>query len=251
MKLVFQDLLESKELRSKRREMLQRLQNATHFTAKSMFEIATNLLTYGAVWNSDGTKVVVEKQGIIALVDSDFFIKQFGQSLAVFGKYKSALGSKAMSFHTARSVWLAKTNFYANIFASGLTSLFESGIYVLWFQHHFITRGELLFIIGMRRDEIIEIPQGEEATTLEQVLVVFVIYLSMALVSFTVFLVEFRARAKILLRNANHRISEYFRNLVAYPSFHGNSKNSTAKLGNKVPYKERKTRRIRIMSTVT
>lgn len=139
------------------------------------------------------------------MVDTSGSCKQLMQSLDFFGKYKLPKPHSAMSFHTARNVWVVQKNFFANNFASGLSSLVEGGIYQLWGINDRVRQYRVDTLITFRRMN--KIKNGSlsaglseaEATTKEQVQVPFVLFGGMLLASVAAFMGELKLKLKILL----------------------------------------------------
>lgn len=106
---------------------------------------------------------------------------------------------------------MMRRNFFTDIFAMGLTSFVELGIYGRWHRNYWL-KSEMasqldLGKVNKFRNTSLEPYHdrgkdvGPEATTLEQVTIPFVIYLSMALAALTVFIKECKHDLNIILRS--------------------------------------------------
>lgn len=81
-------------------------------------------------------------------------------------------------------------NFFADIFATGLSFLIEDGIYERWARNNDVAiyQKEL----GFRKVNESRDLSDAEATTVKHVAVAFIIYFGMSLVSMAVFISEFK-----------------------------------------------------------
>lgn len=192
---VIPNLIADSKNHSRKQKTYSNLLNDVILASDFIFNVAKNISATDTIWNSNGTQVVLEKQGIFSLIDHSDYLKLFHHSLALFGKYKPAKAHNAMNLYTLRNVWHVQKNFFANIFLTGLISLVESGIYERWEKNGNIQRIYLDSYFAFRgiNNESYKI-NGEdtEATTLGQVRVPFVLYLGMSLASLVVFLIEYK-----------------------------------------------------------
>lgn len=169
-----------------------RLAKVIHFTSGHPFEIAMNLSMHGSIWTAKGAKVVGGKERMYAFVDHSINFKGNRHILSLFGEYKPARPHNAMTFYTLRTIWLVRKDFFTNIFAVGLTSLVESGIYGWWDK-----RIETMQLVShvlfreMNDTRVLKlIPGDAEATTIEQTRVAFDLHLDMMLVTLLIFIRE-------------------------------------------------------------
>lgn len=183
-----------------KQNIYRRLGNETQFASGNVIQVVKNLSSFGIIWSSKGTKVVLGKEGLFAVVDNAVALNLFRQNLALFLKYKPATGHNLMSFYTQRNLWLVQNNFLENNFVSGLTTLVEGGLFQRWDINYRIVRLRLRGLVAFREmrkcgSQSIETglnKRNAEATTLEQVTVPLDLYLGMVLASVCVFLKEFR-----------------------------------------------------------
>lgn len=205
--LVIRELVSVETQSNRTREMYQRLQKVVRTARNSSYTLVTDDSTFILCWytNSNETQAVVGKTGMFAVVDSSLALQLFREMLTVFGDYKSAKPHNSMSFYWRRIVWFVQNNFFANLFATGLTSMVESGIYGRWFANGNIHRPLLQFynthkMKYRRRDKIIY--SEFEATSIAQVSVPFYLLLAMELGSVAIFLHECKHAIKMCLWSA-------------------------------------------------
>lgn len=204
---VIPDLVTDETLTTRKKETYNRLRNVAHFPSNFPLIVAQNLSTQGFVLYPNATKVSVGTLGLFAVVEGFNYFKLFGKCVTLFGKYKPSRSHNSMSFFTLRAFWIVRKNFFANIFATGLTSLVESGIYQRWKKHARITKLEMIFIAVFREMQASSNESmdsgwrdaGYEPTSLEQVTVPLVIFLGMLLGSLAVFGVELYLKFRVLL----------------------------------------------------
>lgn len=196
--------------------MYHRLQKEIRFAALPDFPVAANLSIHGFLWDCNTTKFTPGKDGVFAVVDNVNNFKLLETSFGFFGKFKPARAHTSGNFYTSQSVWIVGRNLFANIFATGLTSLVESGIYGRWVDNAYIAKIRMESYVTFRKikKEIIDVPAndgGAQATTLEQVKVPFVLYADMALGSLIVFSQELKLGLQLFLRDRVTRIPRNFR----------------------------------------
>lgn len=198
---IIPSLVADETLNKRLRDMYSRLKNVVRTALNSSHDIVSDFSTYVIMWYSDQSEVVVGKQGMFAVVDSSCNLKPFGHMLALFGKYKSARPHNSMSFFTGRIYWYVQNNFFVNLFATGLSSMIESGIYGWWYKNGNIQKPLLQYYASygkIYKGQSQLIGTEFEATTLELVSGPMHLYLGMLLISLAVFLYEFRCTLKTL-----------------------------------------------------
>lgn len=196
------DILAEEGITREKQEMFTRLRNMTHLILLTFFHGAWPVSNSGFFRNSNGTEVVV-KSGIFAVVGSSG-LKQFHHALTLLGKYKAAKAHILQSFYATKEFFCIQKNIFTDILAMGWASLVESGIYRVWKTNYFIAKPQMEAYLGFRkvkRESNAAIGGSGaadfEATTLEQVTIPFVLYLSMMLTSGAIFLIEFKLKVSL------------------------------------------------------
>lgn len=175
--------------------------------SKNPFEVAWNVSRHGFFTNFNDTKVIVGKQDIFAVVDGKRRLKKFRDNLDLFEKYKPAKQHNSMSFYSISSFLYMNKNFFVELFSTGTASLSEGGFFQRWSKYYWTVKPQMSSYVVFKKmsEERNATSDGRndrrdaEPTTLEQVRVLFVIYLGMLLVSTTVFLKEFKHTLNILV----------------------------------------------------
>lgn len=222
LKEVIPDLKADERLPTQKQGMFNHLSKIIRFSSDPPFYIAWDLSNSGFLRTQNRTRVFLRKTTIFGVVDNFFILNQFRQSLALFGKYKPAKGHSSMSFYTSREVWFVQRNFFMEIFATGLTSLVESGIYERWHDNYVRGRYQLAAYARFR-----EIKKGVnnsiktdayatdgQPATLEQVGVPLALYLGMVLGSMMVFMYESKLRVKVLMSVITKYLLNFFNYLL-------------------------------------
>lgn len=136
--------------------------------------------------------------GIFAVVDYSDTFTRFCQCLELFRKYKLAKGHSSMSFYTMQTFWFVERNFFTNIFARGLASLVENGIYGRWGRNVKIERRQMEYYVQFREEDVGRNKSvganSAEATTLDQVRVVFVLWFGLSVAAAAIFMVECKVK---------------------------------------------------------
>lgn len=133
--VVIPHLAADENLTKQRKETYDRLKNVVQIALNSSYTVVTDLATYAMAWYSNQSKVVAGKSGMFGVVDSHLNLKPFRHMLALFGKYKPSRPHNVMDFCRFKMVCFVQNKLFAKLFASGLTSLVESGIYHWWYEN--------------------------------------------------------------------------------------------------------------------
>lgn len=210
------DLVAGDGVTPQKQELYQRLRNCLHFVFDDNF-VAVWKIFFGYFTSANGTRVGIQNDAMFAAVDHSDTLKVFGYRIALYMRFKSAVQPKARSFYTMRMFWMIKTNFFAKIFAQGLTHLVEGGIYQKWYKHYSVVEHEGILRIQfnqiLKNENVSIAGEDAEATTVEQVRVPFVLYLGMSLGSAAVFMQEIKHILKRLMQNA------YYAGVVSFRKF--------------------------------
>lgn len=166
---------------------------------------------------------------MFAVVDSHACLKPFRHMLALFGTYKPARSHNTMDFFKIGMAWYVQKFFFANIFASGLTSLVESGIYGWWYENGNIQKPLLEYYgsfkkIYKKQNKVIG--SEFEPTSLEQVSAPINLWLGMLLGALTIFMYEMKCALKVLVFSASNRVSPFVLRMLNRTTLFGFGKNT-------------------------
>lgn len=210
--IIIPAILANEKLSRREIEMYNRFGNVVQIALNSSYHIVADYSTYSVVWYryTNEIEAIEGRKGVFAVVDSSPHLNPFRQMLALFGKYKPARPPNYMSVYIMRNVWFVQKNFFANIFATGLTSMVESGIHGRWYENGNIQPSLVQYYASYEKTYIKQnklIGSQFEATSLEQVNVLMQLFLGMLLGSLAIFMYECRCTFKTLVRAAANRVS--------------------------------------------
>lgn len=174
--------------------MFSKLGNVVHFVFGTEFQVARNLSLHGFLRSTNNTRISGET-GVFAVIDYSDVLKLFTGSCGLFRKYKQAAAHNSMSFYTMQGIWLVQKNFVTNIFARGVASLVEAGVYGRWRDNGIIAKERMSSYLQFReqsKESVVFNDNDAEATAIDQVRVPFVLYLGLLGAAGAVFLKEIK-----------------------------------------------------------